>query len=494
MGYQRRSLLKLSGTAIASAAAVGATAPTSSAAPAVRWEPAAPSNYRDANRTTADIDWIILHTIQGSYQAGINTFKNPAENVSAHYVVGEQPGQLTSMVRNRDIAWTAGDAGYNARGINIELSGYSSTGFPDQQYENLAELVEFLCEEYGIPKRGPDFRVAPCNAAAGSGGIIGHVHIPGRNCNGRGGAGGHTDPGPHFDYDRLVEAVRADPKPAFEVGDTVEAGRDLNARAEPEIGFNVIHTNPKGTTGTIVDGHELAENYLWWEIEWDNGITGWAIQQYLEASSGDPPDGGRDDEIPGGGNDDDRSGDRDDDDGSDDDDSRDDGDSEDRRFRIGETVASTVDLNTRWKPTLDAWIRETVSTGTTGQVQDNPVTADGYTWWQIEWEDGTKGWSVEQYLEEADPGGSAETEDVEGMFGIDEEVMSTVDLNTRNEPSLDSRVLQTVDPGTVGWVQDGVVTADGYVWWQIEWETGTTGWSVETYLEESDGLAWLFGL
>lgn len=490
MGYQRRSLLKLSGTAIAGAAGVGATATNTSGAPAVTYDPAAPSNFRRANRTTADINWIIMHTIQGSYEGGINTFKNPSSNVSAHYVVGKEPGEFTKMVRPKDVAWTAGDAGYNAHGINIELEGYAGNGFPDQQYENIAELLEFLCEEYNIPKRGPEFRVAPCDPMAGKGGIIGHIHIPGSGCTGRGGSGGHTDPGPYFDYDRVVEAISGEPTAEYEIGDTVECDRAINTRAAPEIGFNVIHTNPKGTVGTIVDGFEAADTYVWWQIEWENGITGWAIQQYLDPSSADPPgDGGREDpeddedEVPP---------------GDDEDDSGDDPPgNEDRRFAIGDTVSSTVDLNTRWKPSLDGWVRETVSPGTTGEVQDNPVTADGYTWWQIEWETGTKGWSVERYLEPgagSDASDRSETEEAETLFEIGEEVDSTVYLNTRSAPSLDGRIRDTVSPGTTGRIQDGIVTEDGYVWWEVEWDNGITGWSVEQYLEESDGLTWLFGL
>jgi N-acetyl-anhydromuramyl-L-alanine amidase AmpD len=481
MHYRRRSLLKAGGASIVSARLLGETATDTEAAPPVRWEPAARSNYWEGNRTTADIDWIILHTIEGSYQVGINTFKNPSENVSAHYVVGSEPGQFTKMVRTRDIAWTAGNAEYNRRGINIEMSGFSDTGFSDQMYENMAELVEFLCESYDIPKRVPDYRVAPCDPDAGNGGIIGHIHVPDPNdCSSRGGAGGHTDPGPYFDYDRLLDAITGDPKPAFEIGDTVAAGRDLNVRAEPEIDFNVVHTFPAGATGTIIDGYRIAENYLWWQIDWEGDITGWAVQSYLEPGEEDTGDGGGGNDSPRDGGDDDRGDDSDDDRSEDGEDGRE----RDRRFEIGDTVTSTVELNTREEPGLSAVVRETVAQDAVGRITDGIVTADDYVWWQIEWETGTTGWSVQTYLEPSEK--QLPPDDPDAAFDVGQRVSTTVDLNTREKPSLGGDVVDTVSPDTAGRIAKGLVSTEEYTWWQIEWVTGTMGWSVQTYLEPSE--------
>jgi N-acetyl-anhydromuramyl-L-alanine amidase AmpD len=394
MNHKRRSFLKLSGSAIAGTAAVGATATNSTAAPAVRYEPADPSNYREANRTTADIDWIVLHTIQGSYESAISWFKNPRSDVSAHYIVGDEPGEFTKMVRTKDVAWTGGDAGYNARGLHIEMEGYSGNGFSDQMYENVAELVEFLCENYDIPKRGPNFRIAPCDAAAGQGGIIGHVHIPGPNCNSRGGSGGHTDPGPHFDYDRLIEAIKTDPEPNFEVGQRVSAARALNVRSEPEIDFNVKHTNPAGKTGTIAEQSTLGDDYLWWKIEWDNGVTGWSIQKKMEAAEEDDSGNGGD-----GGSDDGNNGGNDGENGNDgNEDGSDDGTS---GFRIGQDVVSTADVNVRSSAEIVQNVKHTQPADTMGTVRNGYVTEDGFTWWWVNWENGVAGWSVEKYLDDA---------------------------------------------------------------------------------------------
>jgi N-acetyl-anhydromuramyl-L-alanine amidase AmpD len=392
MHHQRRSFLKLTGSAIAGTAALGAGVTDGAAAPAVRYDPAHPSNYRTASRTTADIDWIIIHTIQGPYESAINWFKNPRSDVSSHYVVGEEPGELTQMVRTRDVAWTAGDGGYNARGINIELEGYADSGFSDQLYENLAELVEFLCENYDIPKQGPDFRVAPCNAAAGEGGIIGHVHIPGSGCTGRGGSGGHTDPGPYFDYDRLVDAITGEPETTFELGQEVTATRALNVRSEPEIGFNVRHTNPTGTTGTVIGESTVADQYRFWKVEWDNGVTGWAIQQYMTATENE--DDGDDNEEE---SDEDET-------VPDDDEAAGDG------FKIGQTVVSTAPVNVRSSAEVTNNVTHTQPSAVSGTVKNGYVTEDGFTWWWVHWENGVGGWSVQKHLGKATQDAAAATD------------------------------------------------------------------------------------
>jgi hypothetical protein len=345
--------------------------------------------------------------------------------VSAHFVVGTEPDEITKMVPLDDIAWTAGNSEYNARGINIELAGYSSNGFPAQQYELVGDLVGYLCETYGVPKRHPTDRVAPCSAAAGQGGIIGHVQIPSPyNCSARGGAGGHTDPGPYFDYDRLLSEIDGGEgsTPGFEIGRTVATTTALNVRSSAEFANNLVATRAAGDTGLIRNGPYINDGYRWWWVNWGDGVAGWSVEQYLQVeddASGGGGDGG-DDENDGGGGDDggsDDGGSGGDDGGGDDgndsggdgeggnDDDGDSGDDSDPAFKIGEEVATTTALNTRSGPGLDNAVRETIDEQATGYVKDGYVTSGGYTWWKVAWETGTSGWSVEQYIES--PSGSS---------------------------------------------------------------------------------------
>ncbi|MGY1459230.1 N-acetylmuramoyl-L-alanine amidase [Luteimonas sp. A534] len=82
------------------------------------WNPAHSSNYSTAGNARSAV---IMHTIEGSYAGGISWFKNPASNVSAHYVIRRSDGQITQMVREQHQAWHA--AYHNHYTIGIEHDG-----------------------------------------------------------------------------------------------------------------------------------------------------------------------------------------------------------------------------------------------------------------------------------------------------------------------------------------------------------------------------------
>jgi len=171
--------------------------------PDVRHDQAASGNYGSASRTAGDIRWAIVHTIEGSYEGGISVFNNPSSGVSAHYVVGNDAGQITQMVNDSDIAYTAGNYDYNAAGMNFENEGYASQTHPDSLYQNAADIVGWVCEEYDIPKEHPS-GVAPADPTAGSG-VIGHEQVPDpNNPSVGGGASHHTDPGDGWDWEYFM--------------------------------------------------------------------------------------------------------------------------------------------------------------------------------------------------------------------------------------------------------------------------------------------------
>ncbi|MEV0586284.1 N-acetylmuramoyl-L-alanine amidase [Nonomuraea sp. NPDC050310] len=158
--------------------------------PAAHWVAASPRNYTSAGR--APIDRIVMHVTQGSYAGSISWFQNPRARVSAHYVIRSKDGDITQMVRHKDVAWHAGNSGYNRRSIGIEHEGYinNSGWFTDAMYRASAALTKALCEKYRIPK---DRRH-----------IIGHKEVPGAD---------HTDPGPHWNWNRFMQLVNGGPPP-----------------------------------------------------------------------------------------------------------------------------------------------------------------------------------------------------------------------------------------------------------------------------------------
>ena len=104
--------------------------------------------------------------------------------VSSHLLI-DRSGAVTQYVPFHRKAWHAGESVFEGRrdcnefSIGIELEGSDDAAFTDEQYDQLAHVIELLLEVY--PGLRPER-------------IVGHSDVaPGRK----------TDPGPRFDWKRL---------------------------------------------------------------------------------------------------------------------------------------------------------------------------------------------------------------------------------------------------------------------------------------------------
>jgi AmpD protein len=102
--------------------------------------------------------------------------------VSAHFFI-RRNGELVQFVPCSRRAWHAGVSCWQGRercndfSIGIELEGTDDRAFTESQYQTLLRLLKALQARYSISA------------------IVGHSDIaPGRK----------TDPGPHFDWDRIA--------------------------------------------------------------------------------------------------------------------------------------------------------------------------------------------------------------------------------------------------------------------------------------------------
>ncbi|MEZ4222828.1 MAG: FG-GAP-like repeat-containing protein [Polyangiaceae bacterium] len=165
--------------------------------PGSNWNPAYSGNYTNANRGAAQINYVVIHTTQGSYAGTISWFKNPSAKVSSHYVVRSNDGAITQMVDDRDIAWH--DACFNSNTIGIEHEGYvqdPGKWYTEAMYKASAKLTAWLCDKYGIPKDRKH--------------ILGHGEAP--DCS------DHTDPGSGWNWTHYMDLVKnGGCKPAAEV-------------------------------------------------------------------------------------------------------------------------------------------------------------------------------------------------------------------------------------------------------------------------------------
>ncbi|MFI9343885.1 N-acetylmuramoyl-L-alanine amidase [Streptomyces sp. NPDC052773] len=164
-----------------------------------RWVAASSANFRWADRPDDyAIDMVVVHVTQGSFDSAVKVFQDPGHGAASHYIVG-QDGRIAQMIRELDVAYHAGNREYNERSIGIEHAGFVDRpqDLTDAMYAASARLTAGICRRYGIPVDREH--------------IIGHVEVPGTD---------HTDPGPHWDWERYLGLVRrarsaaASPEPA----------------------------------------------------------------------------------------------------------------------------------------------------------------------------------------------------------------------------------------------------------------------------------------
>ena len=150
---------------------------------------ASPYNYTGASRGAAQINKVIIHTAQGSFAGTINWFKDSRAGSSAHYTVRSKDGFVGQSVREKDIAWHAGNWDYNRTSIGIEHEGYVSNPawYTNAMYRSSARLTAYLCKKYRIPI---DRRH-----------IIGHNQVPYPNS--------HTDPGRYWNWTKYMSLVKS---------------------------------------------------------------------------------------------------------------------------------------------------------------------------------------------------------------------------------------------------------------------------------------------
>ncbi|MFD4257447.1 N-acetylmuramoyl-L-alanine amidase [Streptomyces sp. NPDC058534] len=152
-----------------------------------RWVAASDENWRRADRPDDfGVDMVIVHVTQGSFDSAVKAFQDPGHQAAAHYIVG-QDGRVTQMIRELDVAYHAGNRDYNERSVGIEHEGFVDRpqDFTDAMYAASARVTAGICARYEIPLDREH--------------IIGHVEVPGTD---------HTDPGPHWDWERYMKLVR----------------------------------------------------------------------------------------------------------------------------------------------------------------------------------------------------------------------------------------------------------------------------------------------
>jgi N-acetyl-anhydromuramyl-L-alanine amidase AmpD len=198
----------------------------SSVYPVTKYCPASSDNYLPRTRTPSQINYIVIHTVQGSLESAVNTFSSPDLNYprSAHFTIGKD-GEIIKSVPSEKIAWHAGthplgsgesheSKVLNRNSIGIEHGGnVGGPEFPtEEQYATSAALTRYLCELYRIPIDRDH--------------IVGHEEI--KSTKG--------DPGPNWDWGYYMSLVKngiTKPKVAA-------SSADSGSRAEVQSGGRLL--------------------------------------------------------------------------------------------------------------------------------------------------------------------------------------------------------------------------------------------------------------
>lgn len=150
-----------------------------------------PSPNHGPRRAGRATDMLLIHYTDMTRAAdAVERLRDPAAQVSAHYVVGED-GTVWRLVPESErawhagVAWWAGESDVNSRSIGIELSnpGHSHgyRRFPEPQMAALESLCRGILARHPIPPHR----------------VLGHSDVsPGRK----------IDPGHLFDWRRLARA------------------------------------------------------------------------------------------------------------------------------------------------------------------------------------------------------------------------------------------------------------------------------------------------
>ncbi len=171
-------------------------------------------------------------------------------------------------------------------------------------------------------------------------------------------------------------------------------------------------------------------------------------------------------------------------------------------FKSGDRVMTTDSVNVRAAVSTVGQILAKEARGKTGTVTDGPSQSNSYTWWNIAYDDGAAGWSVESYLAATtiqkpapvtpvtvpapvtQPSSSETpvTQPTTPTFKSGDRVMTTDSVNVRDGASAQSAIRGKALKNATGTVTTGPVQSGSYKWWKIDYDNGLSGWSAESYL------------
>jgi hypothetical protein len=95
-----------------------------------------------------DVEFVVIHWMDGYLAAADATFQNTVRQTSAHY--GVEDDTIHQYVDEANTAWHAGDFEANRRSIGIEHSAMPGRPASDATYASAIWLITGICQRYGL--------------------------------------------------------------------------------------------------------------------------------------------------------------------------------------------------------------------------------------------------------------------------------------------------------------------------------------------------------
>lgn len=137
-------------------------------------------------------------------------------------------------------------------------------------------------------------------------------------------------------------------------------------------------------------------------------------------------------------------------------------------------VVANGPLNQRATASTSGTIVQVLSTGTLVAVNSGPTSANGYNWFNVT-ANGITGFVAGQFLAEA------------GFVNGDTVAINSNNVNVRSGAGTSFSVIGQLDTGAQAQVIGGPTSANGYIWYQIQYQGSLTGWVAGIYLSLSSG-------
>lgn len=191
---------------------------------AVDFNPADPSNYTPGGIVSHD--YVVVHTMQGYYYGAQSWFQNPSSDVSAHFCLRSEDGEVTQMVYLSDRAWHVGTS--NAYSIGLEHEGFveDPAWYTWEMYQSSALLSRWIADQYAMPLTREH--------------IVGHSELPNQT---------HTDPGLNWNWDLYMALI----------GDVVGQGRIQGHVVDRSKACTITATSDTWIKRTLENSTDLSD-------------------------------------------------------------------------------------------------------------------------------------------------------------------------------------------------------------------------------------------